>query len=129
MSPRGDGLSAEGDVSLGREVSDEVIPLAVEQDASQVQDHLGTVPSPAHAGPVEAYADQVADGALDDAGADVEVLPPQAVVAHADSVLAEVGGGLLQDVSAVLVAGTGRGGRGQCAVQLGEHIVELPATQ
>jgi hypothetical protein len=45
-----------------------------------VQQHFGTIANPAHAGPVEAKADQVADGTFDGTGADVEVIASEAVV-------------------------------------------------
>ena len=52
---------------------------------------LGAALAPAHPGPIEAHADEVADRALDGAGADVKVVVAQRVVRHALAMLAEVG--------------------------------------
>jgi hypothetical protein len=73
---------------------DEVIPLAVEQDAAEVEHAFGAIATPAHAGTVEPHAHEVSDGALDGAGGDVEIVGAQLVVAHAMAMLAQV----LEDV-------------------------------
>jgi hypothetical protein len=59
------------------ETGREVRPLTVQQDAAQVQDALGALPSPPHTGAVEAHSDQVADGAFDDTAPDDEVVCAQ----------------------------------------------------
>ena len=44
------------------QVATEVTPLLVEDDATEVEDHLGAVSPPAHSGPVETKADKVEEG-------------------------------------------------------------------
>src|SRR6266567_8908052 len=51
---------------------------------------LGATAAPAHPRSVEAYADEVAHGALSGAGADVEILPAQVSIAHAAPVFDQV---------------------------------------
>src|SRR5258708_40225239 len=51
---------------------------------------LGATSAPAHARSVEAYADEVAHGALGGSGADVKILPAQIAIAHAALVLDQV---------------------------------------
>ena len=82
-----------------------------------MEDHLGAVAPPSHPGSVEAHADEVAYGPLDDAGADVEILPTQPVILHSLSVLPEVADSLVEDESSVLVAGSGASGRGEGGVE------------
>src|SRR5882724_8180141 len=83
------GLSRKFE-GFGGEVVGEGVPLPVEQDASEAQDELGAIASPAHPGPVQAHSDQVADGPLDSAGTDIEVLASELGVAHAAAVFGEV---------------------------------------
>lgn len=45
----------------GIEVLAKLRPEPARDDSSQVQDELGALATPAHAGPVEAHADDVAD--------------------------------------------------------------------
>src|SRR5690606_41995785 len=65
-----DRLSPQRDVP-SREIVDEVIPLAADQDAPQLEDELGALAPPAHSGTVQAHGDDVADGTLDGSRADV----------------------------------------------------------
>ena len=47
-----------------------VVEVAVDADCSELEDGFGSVESPAGAGDVHAVFDEVAAGALDDAGGD-----------------------------------------------------------
>lgn len=53
---------------------DEIVPLAVEQDAAEMEDVLGAVAAPAHPRTIEAHPDEVAHRPLDRAAADVEIV-------------------------------------------------------
>lgn len=70
----------------------ELFPLAVEENAAQVEHALGSPSAPVHAGAVEPHAHEVAHGAraLDRPGRDVEIVATELVVAHAMAMLAEV---------------------------------------
>ena len=70
MSARRNRRSSEAHGAIG-EVVGELVPLPVEVDAAQVQHALGAVAAPAHAGTVEAHADEVLAAALS--------APPRAV--------------------------------------------------
>ena len=121
MRPGGDRLRGELDPPR-REVGDEVVPLPVDHDAAQVEDHLRAIASPAHPGAVEPQADEVAHGALDGSRADVEIVTAELGVAHAALVFGEILHDAEQPLSAALVAGSGLGdlGEGSC-----EHVVHL----
>ena len=54
-----------------------------------MEDGLGPVAAPPHAGSVEAYADEVADGPFDHAAADRQVFTAEMLVSHPASVLGE----------------------------------------
>lgn len=72
MSASKSGLSCKLD-GLGGQVVVEGVPLAVEQHAAQVQDKLGAVAPPAHAGAIEAQANEIADRALDGASPNIAI--------------------------------------------------------
>src|SRR3990167_3512149 len=76
------------------EVINEVVPLAVEQDAAEMEDMLSPVAAPAHPRTIEPHADEVAHRPLDGAAADVEVVATEIVVAQAVLVLGEMLGDL-----------------------------------
>ena len=67
------GLSREAQRAVGKEAS-EVVPLVVEQDASQVQDAFGSVTTPAHSRAIEAHSDKITDSAFDDTRSDWQVI-------------------------------------------------------
>src|SRR5580658_6635440 len=84
-----------------------------------MEDGLGAVAAPTHAGSVEAHTHEVAHGAFDNAAADRQVLASELLVAHPSCVLGEVVDDLLEDFTAVLVARAGD----RCGV---EQRHELP---
>ena len=86
---------------------DEVVPLAVEQDAAEMEDVLGAVAAPSHPRTIEAHPDEVAHGALDRAAADVEIVATEIVVAQAVLVLGEMLGDLEELAPLGLGAGAG----------------------
>jgi hypothetical protein len=99
---RRDRLSGEPEWAR-RQVAAESIPLTVWEDAAQVQYELGTVSSPTHAGTVEPEAREVSDGALDDAGPNVEIVAAQLGIAHAMLVVGEMIDDLEHALPAALV--------------------------
>src|SRR4051812_21937748 len=62
------------------------IPVVGEADGAEVEDGVGAVLGPAHAGLLHAVLDEVAAGALDDAGADRPATLEVPVVAHVGGV-------------------------------------------
>src|SRR5277367_89598 len=124
-----DRLGAQDGPVLRHEESSEVLPLPVDQDAAHEQDRLHPVAAPSHARTVEADADEMPDSSLDDAAADVQVLPPQRVIAHTVGVLREVRDGLVEDRAAVLVAGPRARRCGEDRAKLVDHVLELTAAQ
>ncbi|MBX3126117.1 MAG: hypothetical protein KF718_05350 [Polyangiaceae bacterium] len=74
-----------------------------------MEDGLGAVASPAHAGSVEPHADEMAHGALDHTAADRQVLAAELLVAHAGGVLGEVVDDLVEHLAAVVVANVDAG--------------------
>jgi hypothetical protein len=108
----------------------EVVPLTVEQDASQVEHPLGTTSAPTHPRAIETHSDEVADRTFDDAGGDVEIVAPKGVVAHAMAMLADVREDIEQLLAPGLVAGTGLRDGGVGRRQRGGDLVgAAPATQ
>jgi hypothetical protein len=80
----------------------EGIPLAVEQDAAEMQYEFSTLASPSHPRAIQTDGDQVPDRTLDSAGSNVEPLSPEFFVAQASRVLLEVEEDLLDALSAGL---------------------------
>ncbi|MBK6520048.1 MAG: hypothetical protein IPG04_39445, partial [Polyangiaceae bacterium] len=89
----------------------EVTPEAIDEDAAELEDGLGAIATPPHAGAVEPDTDEVTYPPPDDSAGDVEVLSAQARVLQPSGVLAEVRRDLGEHFSPVLVAGAGDGGR------------------
>jgi hypothetical protein len=58
-------------------MGDELVPLTVEEDATQVEHVLGTTAAPAHPRTVESHSQEVAHGPFASAGSDVEIVAPQ----------------------------------------------------
>ena len=58
-------MGGELDIASTGEVSCEVGPLPIEQDAAKMQKAFGASAAPAHTGAVESHAYEVSDGALD----------------------------------------------------------------
>jgi len=61
----------------------EVIPLAVEENAAQVEHMLGAASAPSHPRTIEPHTDEVADSAFARTGADLEIATAEFVVGHA----------------------------------------------
>src|SRR5690606_32621629 len=70
----------------------QALARAVPEERRELEHSLGGPEgtSPAYTGAVEAHADEVADGTLDSAGADVEILAAELGIAHAAAVFGEV---------------------------------------
>src|SRR6185437_4360961 len=94
---------------LGVQEAGEVVPEAVDEHATEVEDRFGAVAAPAHPWAIEADTDEVPNGALDDAASDVEVGATELGVLHARRVLDEVVVHGAEHLAAVLVAGPGHG--------------------
>src|SRR5262249_9390442 len=69
--------------------------------------------------------DEVPDGALHDAAADLEVGAPEPLVLHPRRVLDKVVAYLAEHLAAVLVAGPGHGCTVESPFDLGDNLVEL----
>jgi len=83
------------------------MPLSVEHDTAKLQDHLGAVASPAHAGSIKSQSNEVAYGPFDGAASDVEFRAAQCGVWHALVVLGEIVEDAQQALTAALVAWSG----------------------
>ena len=75
-------FTREPELSEVREVGGEYRPLTVEENAAEVENALGSLASPPHAGAVGARAYLVSDGAFDDAAPDDEIIGPQLGIAY-----------------------------------------------
>ena len=90
---------------------------------------LGAVASPSHAGSIEAEADEVAHGALDRTGADVEVVATQRRVRHPLLVRREVLEDGEQSLATALVPGAGLRDRVVRRGHVFEHVGDLATSQ
>src|SRR5690606_9677058 len=104
---------------------DEGVPVAVDLDAAELEEGLRALRDPAHAGGVEALSDDVADGALDGPGADLEVLVQELAVVHEADALREIGQRSRETRSLPLVAGTGLRERVEPLLQLAQDRLDL----
>jgi hypothetical protein len=94
--PRGDAL---------KELS-ELPPLLVEQDTPKMEDELGAVQAPAHAGPVQTKGHRVADRSFRTTCANVQVLSAELGIRHAVAMLRQIRPHLVEALTAAAVART-----------------------
>ena len=129
MSLSARGFARETELGEARETGRELRPLAVEQDAAQVQDALGALTPPAHARAVEAHSYQVANGAFDDAASDDEVVCAQLCVPEPLLMILEEAELGFQAGASPFVPGSCLGNGCQAAAQCVEDGGDAPLAQ
>src|SRR6266545_2732081 len=94
-----------------------------------MKEALGATEAPAHPRSIEAYADEVAHGALCGACADVEILPAQVPIAQAALVLDQVLEDFVEAIALALVVWTGLWDRGVGVAQRFDDGKDSPLAQ
>src|SRR6266498_689563 len=94
-----------------------------------MKEALGATAAPAHPRSIEAYADEVAHGALCGACADVEILPAQVPIAQAALVLDQVLEDFVEAIALALVVWTGLWDRGVGVAQRFDDGKDSPLAQ
>ncbi len=107
----------------------EIAPLAVEEDAAQVKHPLGETTAPTHSGTIESHPDEIADGALGSAGADVQVALTELAVGHSVAVFHQIANELEQAFALALVARPCLGNLRQLLPSGGKHGATSTAAQ
>src|SRR5580693_7504345 len=109
--------------------SHERVPVAIDLDAPELEECLCPLSNPTHAGTVEPLRDHIADGSLDGARADLQILLQQLLVVHHVDALLDVGGDLPKALPFALVAWTGGRDRGERGLQVTDDGLDVAAVE